>query len=279
MTAHNSRLILIPTALAFVAGGLVPTLFLVDGGFSLIGAIGWACIIGILDYTLLTTHAPPGIVKGFRGFIIVVSAFCTTLVIDHMLFKNDIEQAKREQQVIAEDVISAEDTPEYKRAKDSYNKKVINLEISEAKVQCEISGETYCGTEHGVDIRGSGTKTCGPNCKLLKAQRDEYYKSVIQAEKELNILYDKIQNELNAPSFLHEIELLWDFIFGKNEERENNVVAMVVYLAITLLLVSLEGYVLFMKGTESIFDYKKRKLKALEAQETYLRKQLEKPPL
>ena len=216
----RSKMILIalPVVIAIFAGGMFPSLIGVTEGFSVVGALVWGAIIGLLDYKMIDINNPSIFVKMFRFMLLILTATLTATIIDSAVLKKDIEEYKLTHPPVKSELI--------------INKARCEMQIAEARRDCEKSGKRDCGTVCGTLIIGSGNPGAGPLAKALQDDVMYYRKAYDDALKasEGGLIYDL--------GVLHEVI-----------SQSNG--AFFAWLFFMGIMIALEGIVLFLMHTES----------------------------
>ena len=216
----RSKIILIalPVIIAIFAGGMFPSLIGITEGISIVGALVWGSIIGLLDYKMIDINNPSIFVKMFRFMLLILTATLTATIIDSAVLKKDIEEYKLTNPPAKSELV--------------INKARCEMQVAEARRDCEKSGKRDCGSVCGTLIIGSGNPGAGPLAKALQADV-EYYRAA----------YDKAL-EASEGGLIYDLGVLHEVI-------SQSTGAFLAWLFFMAVMIALEGIVLFLMHTES----------------------------
>lgn len=211
-------LIAIPAIIAAAAGGMFPSLIGVTDSFSFIGALVWASIIALLDFKMIDLNNPNFGVKSFRFMLLCLTATITSVIIDNYIFAPDIDQWKLSNP-------PADNKVAIQKAQKDYD-------VAIARYDCEKSGKRDCGYVQGVNITGTGSRGCGKHCNYLQ-----------EVASDAKATLDAVKSQSQGG-------LLYDFKALKGVIKEDST-ALVFWVFFFVLMIALEGIVLFLMHTES----------------------------
>lgn len=205
-------------------------------------------------------------VKGFwkkiivflaRGFIAVVMAFLGAVILDQIIFKEDIE--KRKIGRVQEEVnrLMPLRTEDLNRQIESLEKDIEKKEQELAKMTAKspkgalvTATETTVKTRRGAVRTQKSSPTVNPLVIQIEGQIKELRDRKSEKENEKLLLRQSLEEEIKAKiGFIDELETLKDLIFSSWS-------AFIVWLAFFLLFFFVELLVLIFKMLEDNDDYR-----------------------
>ena len=252
-SVRKAVLLSLPILVAFLVGGKAGSLVGIEG-FLWPAAIGWAVVIGIIDYNFSIMEKLSGIGWLGRIVLIMTSAIITATIGDHIIFKDTIaeeiekrggknEEVERLNKIAKSKEIAWED------AKAISKEAQVSLETLDSRLDALRGEVTY-------EINNGGCKgKCEEKKALLRGlestrpskQSDFDYKlsQIKPAKEEMDEAKDKVEAQLTklkkSHNIIEEIQVLYTLIFSQLS-------SMVVFILLSLMVICIETLPLLLKS-------------------------------
>ncbi|WP_407428846.1 DUF4407 domain-containing protein [Arcticibacter sp.] len=263
---YTSALIIISILWGFI-GYLFTTRYLHVGLYGgIIGALILIIVIIQIERQIILSVGKNRWAGGFRVFIGIIMSIIGSVIIDQIIFKDDIEkrQIAYNQQYI--DSILPSKTTELKRQIRANDSLIMSKEAERLALQNELTlrptiSLTTSSTNYVVDSLGQvkpatkvNNQTAVPNPKAsllepLQGQITSYIIRKSKLEGQLITIREYVEREVKSKTgFLDELQLLMSILL-------ESLVALIVWILWFLFLFSIEMFVLVSKFGDQTHDY------------------------
>ena len=276
---RKAVLLALPITVAFLVGGKAGSLVGIDH-FMWSGAIGWALMIGIIDYNFSIMEQLSKIGWIGRIILIMTSAIITATIGDHIIFKDTIA-----------DLIDggADGNPAVQRAKKEFDDKTIvwdkavaDIKIKNQEIQ-KMDGDIK--TQNAIVESEINRGGCHARCeekkailaqlRLDKISKENDVKYLRTVAKDSKIDADEAKEDWNeaigkvtsSHNIIEEIRVLYKLIF-------EDFSTMIIFILLSLMVICIETLPLLLKsGVTSRKEYEaqlviwQRKVDAIKLKE------------
>lgn len=264
----TSAILIICVIWAFVGYVFTSRYLKTDWYFSLFGAITTTLIVVQIERIII--HSPKGrVLTASRVVLGITMALIGSVIIDQILFKEDIEKEKLFTDQAKIDKLYASESVELRNQIKQIDSSLVYKEAERQKLNDEISRrptQTYYTKQVTTQINPgdtvaseskitTATEQANPKISILTSVDDQIQKLVEQKRVKETVLLNlrpsveaKVQKNIG---FLDELDVLFTLLSNSHK-------ALVVWILWIVILFSLELLVLIVKWGESETDYDAR---------------------
>jgi hypothetical protein len=263
---YTSALLIVGTVWAFVGYSFCERYLKLDTFGSIIGAIIAIIIIIQIERQILLTDKPNAWLKWTRCILAILMAVVGSLIIDQIIFKDDIEKNKIESNQKHEQIVQINNAllskeGERKLLLDDINRNPTIKDIMVISNQVPITNTTTDSLKKSTVntiLQNSTSKTIRdiPNPKTALLQPIDNQIAHLNAQKmskenTLLSLKGVLEKEVgNKVGFLDELKVMLTIL-------EKSTIALIVYLIWLLFLLILELLILIAKSNDTDSDYER----------------------
>ena len=223
---------MLPITVAFLVGGKAGSLVGVKE-FQLIPAIGWAVVIGIIDFNFSIVKKLGALGWIGRMVLVLTSAIITATIGDHIIFADSIKEER--DKIAGESPEIAEKTITWEKATQS----VKEIDALKAKLKADLVKETS---------GQSGSAGYGPEARSIERQITDATADLTYLRGQLKIAKDELDsakaNRNKSHNIIEEIQLLYKLIF-------ESFASACIFILLSLMVICIETLPLILKGAKT----------------------------
>lgn len=247
--------IVVPVIIWFFCGFLLVTKVL-NGSFmsALITAFVVSAIVFIIERSMILSNG--GIaVAAFRLILAVFVSFIGALIVDEIVFENDIDQQlAKNQRMEAESELTAIDTlwnQKMNEQKDKVNERYHAWDSALRRIHLELTGKA-----------GTGIPGNGPMTAVMIQNASQYENDYLDEKAKLDTIAlqymttrslekERIVASFNNHSVLKRMQAMFDLV-------KSDSLMKIVYIVFTLIFIMLECMVIVVKWSSGKTNYEKK---------------------
>ncbi len=225
---------MLPISVAFLVGGKAGSIIGIKE-FQILPAIGWAAIIGIIDYNFSIMKKLGALGWVGRIVLIMTSAVITATIGDHIVFADTIKEEREK---------IAGESPEIAQKTTTWNNAIQAVKKSQASVD-KLNVEFTKETSGDGSVQGRGY---GPAAKAIERKIENENANLIYLRKQSDLAkteLDEVKGKREkSHNIIEEIQLLYSLIFKSFASAS-------IFILLSLMVICIETLPLLLKSGET----------------------------